>query len=105
MRILVTGATGKVGSRTAEHLARRHSVRLLVRSPATQLSLQSRAFEVAPGDMTRPETLRVAVGGIDAVVHFAAFFRGATAEQMDAVNRGGTLALARACLSAGVNRF
>jgi nucleoside-diphosphate-sugar epimerase len=105
MHILVTGATGKVGSRTAEYLARRHSVRLLVRDPAHQPALQSRGFEVALGDVTQPERLRMAVSGIDGVAHFAAFFRGATVEQMDAVNRGGTIALARACLGAGVRRF
>jgi UDP-glucose 4-epimerase len=101
----VTGGTGKVGSRTAEYLARRHSVRMLVGDLAHEAALQSRGFEVALGDVTQPETLRMAVSGIDAVVHFAAFFRNATLEQMDAVNRSGTIALARACLSAGVRRF
>jgi uncharacterized protein YbjT (DUF2867 family) len=64
--ILVTGATGKVGSEAARLLAaRHHPARALVRDP-------SRApdgnIEVATGDFDRPDTLDVAMRGIDTVL-------------------------------------
>lgn len=105
MHILITGGTGKVGSRTAQYLARRHNVRLLVRTAAQKTAAESQGFDAAVGDVTQPETLRAGVRGIDAVAHFAAFFRGATPEQMDAVNHRGTIALAQACIEADVERF
>jgi nucleoside-diphosphate-sugar epimerase len=42
---------------------------------------------------------------MDAVIHLAAFFRGATPEQSQAVNVAGTTALAQAAIEAGVRRF
>lgn len=103
MNILVTGATGKVGSRLAKRLAARgYRVRALVRDRA-RAALGD--VELAVGDLLDPSTLTPAVAGMDAVVHCAAFFRGATAEQAHAVNNLGTQYLARAALAAGVKRF
>ncbi len=45
------------------------------------------------------------MGGVDAVVHCAAFFRGATPEQAQAVNELGTQHLASAARAASVKRF
>jgi nucleoside-diphosphate-sugar epimerase len=45
------------------------------------------------------------VRGVDAVVHCAAVFRGATAEQAHAVNDLGTQSLSEAARAASVNRF
>jgi nucleoside-diphosphate-sugar epimerase len=106
MRILVTGATGKVGSRAVPRLlGRGDAVRVLVRDGARAEGLQSQGAEVAPGDLLRPRTLAEAVAGAEAVLHLAAFFRGATPEQALATNLEGTLNLARAALAAGVPRF
>jgi UDP-glucose 4-epimerase len=104
MNILVTGATGKVGSRLANRLAARGDrVRALLRDP-TRAALGD-PIELAIGDLLDPSSLRAAVAGVDAVVHCAAFFRGATPEQAHAVNDRGTQYLARAALAAGVRRF
>ena len=62
-------------------------------------------IELVEGDLLDPRTLPAAVDGVDAVVHCAAFFRGATAEQAHAVNDLGTQHLARAALAAAVKRF
>jgi UDP-glucose 4-epimerase len=105
VHILLTGATGKVGSRAARRLAKRHTVRLLVRDAGQARDLQAEGFAIRTGDLTQPETLGPAVDGVDAIVHLAAFFRGATPEQMDAVNHIGTLELARRGLEAGTTRF
>lgn len=106
MRILVTGATGKVGSRLAKRLAQRGDhVRALVRDPARATDLRGGEIELARGDLLDVSSLAAAVRGVDAVVHCAAFFRGATPEQAHAVNDLGTQHLARAACAASVKRF
>lgn len=106
MKILVTGATGKVGSRLSRRLAQRGDhVRALVRDPARAADLQTDRVELVPGDLLAVDSLAAAVRGVDAVVHCAAFFRGATPEQAHAVNDLGTRHLANAARAAGVRRF
>ena len=55
--------------------------------------------------MLEADSLAAAVRGVDAVVHCAAFFRGATPEQAHAVNDLGTQHLARAARASSVKRF
>jgi len=106
MKILVTGATGKVGSRLATRLAQRGDrVRALVRERARGEALGAAGVELVEGDLLDAASLAPAVRGIDAVVHCAAFFRGATPEQAHATNDLGTQHLARAAQAAGVKRF
>jgi len=106
MKILVTGATGKVGSRIVRNLARRGAlVRALVRDLARAEPLRAERIELAAGDLLDPASLVAAVDGVDAVVHCAAFFRGATADQAHAVNDLGTRHLADAARRASVGRF
>lgn len=106
MKILVTGATGKVGSRLAKRLASRGDhVRALVRDVTRAADLGAAGIELAEGDLLNDESLAAAVRGVDAVVHCAAFFRGATPEQAHAVNDLGTQNLATAAHAASVQRF
>lgn len=107
MKILVTGATGKVGSRLVKRLAQRgDQVRALVRDPARAAGLHDEArVELARGDLLDVDSLAAAVRGVEAVVHCAAFFRGATPEQARAVNDLGTRHLAGAARAAAVKRF
>ncbi len=106
MKILVTGATGKVGSRLAKRLAQRgDQVRALVRDPARAADLRGAGIELTEGDLLNVDSLAAAARDVDAVVHCAAFFRGATAEQAHAVNDLGTQNLARAARAAAVKRF
>ncbi len=66
--VLVTGATGFIGSRLAAELgASGKEVRCLVRnasSPAAQ-ALRDQGFELREGDVLRPETLRGVGRGVD----------------------------------------
>ena len=62
-------------------------------------------IELVDGDLVEAGSLATSVRDIDAVVHCAAFFRGATPEQAQAVNDLGTQHLARAARAAGVKRF
>jgi nucleoside-diphosphate-sugar epimerase len=106
MKILVTGATGKVGSRLAKRLSERgDQVRALVRDPARAVDLREARIELAEGDLLKVDSLAAAVRGVDVVVHCAAFFRGATPEQAQAVNDLGTQHLASAARAASVKRF
>lgn len=106
MKILITGATGKVGSRLAKRLAQRgHEVRALVRDRARATDLHDQRIELAVGDLLDPGSLAAAVREVAVVVHCAAFFRGATAEQAHAVNDLGTQHLATAARAADVARF
>lgn len=102
MKILVTGASGLLGSSTARALlAAGHDV----------TTLQRRASGVAgavdiPGSVTDESAVTAAVEGQDAIVHLAAkvSMAGHPAD-FEKVNRGGTQTLVRAAQAAGVARF
>lgn len=64
--ILVTGATGKVGSEAVRMLAaRHHPTRALVRDPSRA---PYDSVDIAVGDFDRPDTLDAAMRGIDTVL-------------------------------------
>jgi len=68
MTVLVVGATGSIGRLVVDEVIRRgHAVRALVRNPGKARQLPSEA-QVVIGDVTRPDTLSGAVGGVDAIV-------------------------------------
>ncbi|MGP2436937.1 SDR family oxidoreductase [Streptomyces sp. JW3] len=67
--ILVTGATGKVGSEAVRLLAaRQEPTRALVRDPSRMPHADGDALEVAVGDFDRPDTLDAAMRGVDTVL-------------------------------------
>lgn len=103
MKVLVTGATGKVGSRFVPRLiAKGYDVTLLVRDASKALP----GAKVVVGDLYDPSTLTSAVTGMDAVIHLAALFRTFTNnEGIVKTNHAGTVALAQAAMAAGVKRF
>ena len=107
MKILVTGATGKVGSRFVSRiLAKGYDVRILVRDAAKASALIELGAEVVIGDLNNADTLPPAVKDMDAVIHIAAFFRSFTDnEGIIKTNHAGTVALAHASIAAGVKRF
>lgn len=103
--VLVTGATGFLGSATVRRLAERGTqVRALVRSPEKSAFLRSMPnVSVVFGDLTKPDSLRSAVEGSDVVMHCAVAY-GPRAQQI-AVNVEGTRNIARAAAAAYVERF
>lgn len=103
--VLVTGATGFIGSRITAELGRQQiAARTLSRHP-----LRGTAARV--GDLTRPETLAGLCDGIDTIVHCAGFahaqanVRDDFAARHEAVNHQGTRNLLEAAGRAGVRRF
>lgn len=107
MKILVTGATGKIGSRLVPRLlAKGHDVRILVRDEAKASALVELGAKTVIGDLFSPATLPSAVEGMDAVIHLAALFRTFTDnEGIIKTNHEGTVTLAKASIAAGVKRF
>lgn len=102
MKILVTGATGKVGSRLVPRLiAKGYEVRVLVRDAAKAPA----GTEIIIGDLFDATTLAPAIAGVDAVVHLAALFRTTDEESIIKTNHNATVALADAAIAAGVKRF
>ncbi len=72
-RILVTGATGLVGSHFAEQARQRgFHVRALCRSSAASDLLQECGVEIVEGDLSNTESLKTACDGATVVVHCAA---------------------------------
>jgi nucleoside-diphosphate-sugar epimerase len=71
--VLLTGATGFVGSHAAEALVRRGDiVRTLARAGSDTAFLESLGVTVVRGDLTDADALTRAVEGCDVVVHCAA---------------------------------
>lgn len=63
--ILLTGATGKVGSETAKALAARGAqARVLVRDPAKAAALKASGMDIAIGDVADPVTAAKAMAGV-----------------------------------------
>jgi uncharacterized protein YbjT (DUF2867 family) len=75
MQVFVTGATGFVGHEVIRQLLRAgHRPVCLVR-PGSEEKLPSASVDVRSGDVTRPETLRGALNGCEAVIHLVGIIR------------------------------
>jgi dihydroflavonol-4-reductase len=106
--ILVTGATGFVGSAVLRKLiAKGHKARALVRPASDRRNLQGLDVELVEGDLMRPETLAPALAGCRGLFHVAADYRLWTRapEAMFRANVEGTRAIMLAARDAGVDRI
>jgi len=91
VKVLVTGASGFLGSHIAEQLASDgHTVRVLVRETSDRTFLEGFPYEVAIGDITDARSLRTVVEGIDGVVHAAGLVKARSENRFAAVNGTGT---------------
>lgn len=105
-RVLITGATGFIGCRTAEILAMRDrcEVRGLVHNPSHAARLACLPVEMVAGDINAPGDVIRAMEGCDAVVHCAV---GTSWQRREVVRVtvDGTRVVAEAAARAGVERF
>ena len=104
--VLVTGASGFVGSAVATVFREAcYRVRTLVRPSSPQTNLDPRD-EVAPGDLRDVASLGPALDGVRHLIHVAADYRLWSRRPDDLVetNVEGTRNLMRAALAAGVER-
>lgn len=107
MTVLVTGATGFVGSAIARRLLRDdRSVRVIARPNSDRRNLDGLDLAVVDADLNDPVSLRQAVAGCRSVYHAAADYRlwVRDPESMYRTNVDGTVALMRAAADAGVER-
>jgi uncharacterized protein YbjT (DUF2867 family) len=103
--ILLTGATGLVGSTLLPRLlARGEEVRCLVRD-ARRLGPNRVRVQITIGDLASPVAVRQAVRGIDTVVHLAATIRDQPAGSIEELNAVATIRLLREARRAGAERF
>ncbi|MHB8063724.1 MAG: NAD(P)H-binding protein, partial [Ruminiclostridium sp.] len=75
MKILVTGATGKLGTKVVEvllHTVPASQLVVSVRNPDKADGLRARGVEVRQGDFDHPDTLTSAFAGIDRLLIISA---------------------------------
>ncbi len=104
--ILIVGGTSSLGSLLVKALVERgRAVRVLTRSPERVDALRSVGVEVVIGDARSQQTLRTAVAGCTTVVSAMHGFLGGRGRGPEAIDRDANVALIRASVEAGVERF
>jgi NADH dehydrogenase len=106
--LLLTGATGSIGSRLLPLLLERdEEVRCLVREPR-RLGPRRVDVQIALGDlgeMSDPYLVRQALRGVDTVIHLAASIRDQPPKRIEELNGLATVRLLRAAERSGVGSF
>jgi uncharacterized protein YbjT (DUF2867 family) len=106
--LLLTGATGSIGSQLLPLLLERgEDVRCLVRDPR-RLGPRRVDVQIALGDLgdlADPHTLRQSLRGVDTVVHLAATIRDQPPRRLEELDGLATVRLVQAAEHAGVRRF
>ena len=103
--ILLTGATGTIGSALLRRLTGAgEPVRCLVRDPR-RLGADRVRVQIAMGDLADPPSFRNALRGVRTVVHLAAAIRDEPHASIEELNAVATLRLVRAAERAGARRF
>jgi NADH dehydrogenase len=103
--LLLTGATGLVGSALLRRLvAEGEQVRCLVRDPR-RLGAQRVRVQIALGDLTDPPSFRNALRGVQTVVHLAAAIRDQQRGSIEELNGIATWRMVEAARRQGVERF
>ncbi|MGB0121522.1 MAG: NAD(P)H-binding protein [Solirubrobacterales bacterium] len=106
--ILLTGATGSIGSRLLPRLLESgEDVRCLVREPR-RLGDQRVNVQITMGDLRQlndPYLLRQSMRGVDTVIHLAASIRDQPPFRVEELNGLATVRLLEAAERAGVKRF
>jgi 2-alkyl-3-oxoalkanoate reductase len=102
MKVLVTGASGLLGSHVAELLSNRGDrVRALVRPSSNRSHLQSLAHvELFEGSVEQVDRVSEAVDGVDAIVHCAGLVKARSNDEFFSTNVGGTSNLVQAARGA-----
>jgi hopanoid-associated sugar epimerase len=105
--ILVTGATGFVGSAVLRALVSRgETVRVLARPSSPRRNLEGVACEIVEGDMTDAASMARAMAGVRQLYHVAADYRlwARDPGELRRANLTGAQAVMDAALAAGVER-
>jgi nucleoside-diphosphate-sugar epimerase len=106
MRILVSGASGFIGSGLVQALAASgHEVLALMRPSASAPYLKGVPFTRITGDILDADSLQRACREVDAVFHLAGLTAARNREEFFKFNAEGTKNLAQAAAAAGVRKF
>ena len=102
--VLVTGASGNIGSYFAEQCAKKYRLRLMVQTES-DIGEVERFGEVVAGDVTNLEQMKKLCGGIDTVLHLAATASpSSTWDEILPANIVGTYNVLTAAKAAGCRR-
>jgi len=105
-RVLLTGATGFVGSHAAPAFVHAGvATRALVRSAARARPLEPFGVELVHGTLEDEAALAAACDGVDTVVHLAALTHARSEVEYETANVAGTRRLLDAAINAGATRF
>lgn len=109
MKILVTGGTGFVGRAVVAALAEAgHVSRVLVRQPAAPRARELAGrfpVELVVGDVLKPDTLRAALWGCEAVIHLVGIISEVGQNTFENAHTQATRHLVGAAQVGGVQRF
>lgn len=104
-RVLVTGASGNIGSYFAEHCAQQYDLRLMVREEKEGAELKQYG-EVVTGDLADLDALKQLCAGVDTVLHLAASASpSSTWDEILPANIVGTYNMMVAAKAAGCRRL
>jgi dihydroflavonol-4-reductase len=106
-RVLVTGASGFVGSAVARIARERgFEVRVVIRKTSSRQNIEALDAEVVIGDMRELASMRAAMKGVRYLFHVAADYRiwARDPGEIERANLEGTEATMRAALTEGVER-
>jgi dihydroflavonol-4-reductase len=107
MTVLVTGATGFIGSAVARELSDNGTkIRCLVRETSNMKNLDGLYVEIAHGDIRDIDSVRRALKGCECVCHLAAVYANWLPDPglMYRVNEEGTRNVLTACREAGIQK-
>lgn len=107
-KVLITGATGYIGSHLAKRLVNRgdFSIIALARSKVKGEPLERLGIDVAYGDLTNAEFLNDLIAkDIDCVIHIAAHLSGLSQTKFRQVNVDATRNLITSCTQHRIKRF
>jgi len=107
-KVLVTGASGFVGSAVAQALAESgYAVRALLRPTAQRLNLAGLDAEIVEGDICDPRSVDKAMAGVRYMFHVAADYRlwARHPQEIMRTNAEGTRILMQSALAARVERI
>lgn len=105
--ILITGASGYIGSRLVKKLVRDgHRVRaMVIRNDPFLPNLKGIDCEIVIGDITDKDTIAPCLKGVDTVFHLAAVLVSRKQEAFHNINFKGTENVVNAAVDAGIKHF